>query len=79
MSYEEIGNGAAQVWGYLGMKGRAKVSSLPRALKIRSAVAYQSIGWLAREGKVQFELNGEKQYVALTPSEAEAFLNSQVV
>lgn len=73
MAYEHIGEAASQVWNYLGKKGRASVSGLPRALKLKSAVTYQSLGWLAREGKVQFENTDGKECVCLTPEENEAF------
>lgn len=73
MAYEHIGEAASLVWNYLGTKGRANVSGLPRALKLKSAVTYQSLGWLAREGKVLFEDNAGKEYVCLTPEEVDVF------
>ena len=71
--YDQIGESASAVWNYLGAKGRMDISRLPRALKIRSALAYQGVGWLAREGKLAYEQEGDKLFVALAPHEAELY------
>ena len=70
---DEIGNVAGSVWLLLGEKGEFDVSRLARTLKLKGEVAYQALGWLAREGKVRYQAKGRKTCVALTEWERAAF------
>jgi hypothetical protein len=64
---------AGKVWETLGQKGEIGIAQLPRILKEQSAVVYQSLGWLARENKVQYKSKGGKIYVALTATEQHVY------
>ena len=60
---------AGQIWKLLREKDRVGVDSLPRALKEKSVVVYQALGWLAREDKIEYHTTGGKATVSLTPNE----------
>ena len=65
---EQIGNTAGAIWKVLNERGRVALSQLPKAVKQRDAVAYQAVGWLARENKVEYETKGKTTYVILSPT-----------
>lgn len=69
----QIGQSAGKVWSLLGQKGQVNVVQLPKSLKEKSAVVYQSLGWLARENKIQYTSKSGKTYVSLTPMEQNAY------
>ncbi len=68
-----IGDVAGKVWVMLGEKGETDITRVPKALKITAQTAYQAVGWLAREGKINQEERDGKTFIALTPDEMEAF------
>jgi DNA-binding GntR family transcriptional regulator len=43
---------------------RVNVLNLAEQLGERSMVVYQAIGWLAREGRVRYEQDGNQVYLA---------------
>ena len=62
---DQIGKTAGAIWEVLRSNDRMALSQLPRAVKEKESVAYQALGWLAREGKIVYETQGKKTYVAL--------------
>ena len=70
---ESVGKLAGQVWQFLGTKGEVDVAQLARKMKVKGEHAYQGLGWLAREGKVNYQERGGKLFVALTTGEQTAF------
>jgi hypothetical protein len=59
MLNEKIGNNAGLVWTAL-QSGELNVKALKKATKLTDKDLNLALGWLAREGKVQFsELEGE--------------------
>jgi Mn-dependent DtxR family transcriptional regulator len=66
---DEIGETAGKIWEILKKKGEVNVTQLPRLLNEKSAITYQGLGWLAREGKVEYQTKTGKTLVSLTKSE----------
>lgn len=50
----DIGTIAGKIWNELETKGARSPRNLQTALKTKSDRIYLALGWLAREGKVQF-------------------------
>ncbi len=71
MNKEKIGEAAGLVWETLNSKGEVNIAQLPRLLKITSDVAYQALGWLAREDKISYHTKAGKVYISLTEKERE--------
>ncbi len=66
---EEIGDVAGAIWRALQDTEKAALSSLPKMIKQKEAITYQAVGWLAREDKIDYEVEGRKTYVVLNPTE----------
>jgi hypothetical protein len=69
----EISSMAGKVWEALGKKGEVNMALLPRAVKEKSPIVYQALGWLARENKVEYRTGGGKTMVSLTGSEKSSY------
>ncbi len=64
MLNEKIGNNAGLIWSAL-LNGELNVKAVKKATKLAEKDLNLALGWLAREGKVQFtEVEGEL-FVAL--------------
>ncbi len=50
-----IGETAGKVWKFLEEKGEANITQLKKGVKADPNLILQSIGWLAREGKLHIE------------------------
>ena len=72
---EHIGGVAGEIWEVLGAKGETPLAQLPRVMKYKGEVAYQGLGWLAREGKIDYTTRHGKIYIALTDTEKSIFRN----
>ncbi|MCE5185353.1 MAG: winged helix-turn-helix domain-containing protein [Planctomycetaceae bacterium] len=67
---EQIGQAAGQIWQMLSKaKEPVNITDVPKKTKLTSQIAYQGMGWLAREGKLQYEQKGRSIYVCLTGAE----------
>lgn len=53
-----IGDNAGKVWNALSQKGSQTLSNLSRQTNLKPQEVDKAIGWLAREGKLEFD--GEK-------------------
>ncbi len=67
----KIGEMAGRVWETLGEKEEVAVSRLPQILKEKGEIVYQALGWLAREGKIDFQRKEGKTFVSLNHEERE--------
>jgi len=68
---ETIGNAAGQIWTLLADAEKPiKISDLPKLCKLKSQVAYQALGWLAREEKIAYFEDGSKKCVRLAVEES---------
>jgi hypothetical protein len=72
MYTKTIGEVAGAVWKVIGSQGKVAITALPKLLEKDPALVQQAVGWLAREHKVDFEMQGRAVYVKLTAHEAEA-------
>ena len=63
---ESIGQAAGAIWELLcSRKNPVSVTDLPKLTKFTAQVAYQALGWLAREGKIEYQTKGQKTSVSL--------------
>ena len=72
----KIGEMAGRVWKTLGEKEEVTVSKLPQILKEKGEIVYQALGWLAREGKVDFHKKEGKTFASLSQEQREIFNKS---
>lgn len=54
----DIGSAAGKVWHFLNDNGPATLAKLAKELKEPRETVLQGIGWLAREGKIEYQ-NGK--------------------
>ena len=62
----KIGETAGRIWKLLEEKDKVAVSQLPKALKEPDVITYQALGWLAREGKIEYHGVNNRISVSLT-------------
>ena len=62
---ESIGAVAGLVWHHLNEHGAVTLSKLAREIDEPRDLVMQAVGWLAREGKIQFEEGGRSKSIAL--------------
>jgi hypothetical protein len=60
----------------LGEKEGGVVSRFPQILKEKGEIVYQALGWLAKEGKVDFHKRGGKTSESLSHEEHETIKKS---
>ena len=72
----KIGEMAGSVSKTLGEKEEVAVSRLPQILKETGEIVYRALGWLPREGKIDFHRKGGKTFVSLNQEEREIFKRS---
>lgn len=66
---DRIGETAGRVWELLQQQNELTISQLPKVLGETPTLTYQALGWLAREGKVQYRTVRKTTYVSLAPAE----------
>lgn len=67
---ETIGQAAGKIWETLATNNEPlNITELAKITKLKTQVAYQGLGWLAREGKVSYHTNGTKTSVSLAGAE----------
>ena len=62
---ENIGNMAGAIWHYLEENNEVTVTKLTRELGETERTVLMGIGWLAREGKLDFEKRKQGTYITL--------------
>jgi hypothetical protein len=60
---------AAVIVGALGEVGEINILRLSEYLGERSALTYQALGWLAREGRIRYRQRESQVFVSLTEEE----------
>lgn len=66
---EQIGQTAGAIWKVLQNKDKLALSQVPKAIKEKESLAFQAVGWLAREDKIEFRIEGKTTYVTLAATE----------
>ena len=56
MEINNIGNNAGVIWNALNTNGKMSESKLKKETGLASAEIYTALGWLAREGKLNLEV-----------------------
>ena len=56
MEINHIGNNAGVIWNALNTNGKMTESKLKKETGLASAEFYTALGWLAREGKINLEV-----------------------
>ena len=56
MEINSIGNNAGVIWNALNTNGKMSESKLKKETGLASAEFYTALGWLAREGKLNLEV-----------------------
>jgi len=67
---------AGRVWETSGEKEEVAVSRFPQFLKEKGEIGYQTLGWLAKEGKLDFHKKEGKTFASLSQEEREIFRKS---
>ena len=67
---DQIGATAGKVWNVLASDGSLSISKLIKQVGGPRDLAMQSIGWLARENKIQIVEQKRVKTVSLVPEEA---------
>jgi uncharacterized membrane protein len=62
---EKIGTSAGKIWRILKKSDEVAISKLPKILGESESITYQALGWLAREGKVEYRSEGRTTFVSL--------------
>lgn len=62
---DEIGHVAGDVWQVLNDDGSKTAAELTKAVAAPPELVAAALGWLAREGKLEFETNGRSVTVSL--------------
>lgn len=66
---EKVGDVAGAVWRVLHENDKVALTALPKLVRQNDTMAYQAVGWLAREDKIQYYTEGRITFVALAPQE----------
>jgi len=61
----DIGTASGKIWEILSAKDEIEVSRIPKLIDEKTLIAYQALGWLAREDKIQYRTKGGKTYISL--------------
>ena len=69
---ENIGRVAGAIWHYLEENNEATVTKLTRELGETERTILMGIGWLAREGKLDFEIRKQGTYITLKAQHSNA-------
>lgn len=62
---ESVGIVAGLVWKYLDTNGAVTLSKLAREIDAPRDLVMQGVGWLAREGKIEFQEGARNKLIAL--------------
>ncbi len=65
-SLPEIGEAAGKVYRYLDTHGPSSLTAVERGVGEARSVVMMAVGWLAREGKIEFRREGKSSLVVLT-------------
>ena len=61
---EKIAECAARIWTLLKQSPEVNILRLSELLGERNVVAYQALGWLARDRKIHYEQKGSQVFIS---------------
>ena len=62
---DSIGNAAGKIWEYLHQHGPTSVTKITKETEISRNSAQRAIGWLAKENKLSFKIEGRTELLSL--------------
>ena len=62
---ETIGATAGKIWEYLEENGPTSVTKVTKETELNRNDVQRAIGWLAKEGKLNFEMEGRTELLSL--------------
>ena len=62
---ETIGAAAGKIWEYLDTNGATSVTKVTKETELNRNDVQRAIGWLAKEGKLNFEMEGRTELLSL--------------
>ncbi|MFK5951267.1 MAG: winged helix-turn-helix domain-containing protein [Methylococcales bacterium] len=65
MTETTIGAAAGAIWEYLDKNGATSVSKVTKETGVSKNDAQRAIGWLAKEGKLNFEMDKRTELLSL--------------
>lgn len=69
---ENIGSVAGAIWHYLEDNDEATITKLTREIGETERKVLMGVGWLAREGKLDFEQRKQGTYITLKTQQSNA-------
>ena len=69
---DNIGNVAGAIWHYLEINNEVSVTKLTRDIGENQRTVLMGVGWLAREGKLNFEQRKQGIYITLKTQQLDA-------
>ena len=69
---ESIGSVAGAIWHYLEDNDEATITKLTREIGENERKVLMGVGWLAREGKLDFEQRKQGTYITLKTQQLDA-------
>ena len=69
---ESIGSVAGVIWRYLEDNNEATITKLRREIGENERTVLMGVGWLAREGKLDFEKRKHGTYITLKTQQPDA-------
>ena len=69
---DNIGHVAGAIWHYLEENNEATVTKITREIGETERSVLMGVGWLAREGKLDFEKRKQGVYITLKTQQADA-------
>ena len=62
---DSIGSAAGVIWEYLEKNGPATATKIGKDTALDAKELQRAIGWLAKEGKLSFEVKGRTETISL--------------
>lgn len=62
---DAIGITAGRIWQYLDKNGASSVSKITTETTLNRNAAQRAIGWLAKENKINFDMDGRTELLSL--------------
>ncbi|MDE0427679.1 hypothetical protein F4Y59_03235 [Candidatus Poribacteria bacterium] len=69
---DNIGHIAGTIWHYLEENNEATVTKITREIGETERSVLMGVGWLAREGKLDFEKRKQGTYITLKTQQSDA-------
>ena len=69
---KNIGSVAGAIWHYLEDNDEATITKLTREIRENERTVLMGVGWLAREGKLDFERRKQGTYITLKTQQSDA-------